>query len=161
MAQEITGPMKTLPVELELRIKQLEELTHTVAAQKGINQDILDKLDSLDIKTKELSDKIQEQESRIVQIEKMMKQKNLLFFGVPEKEKGYNDLENAIVETINKNFQVKCDRSELEVVRRFGRKVGEKITPVLVTFTTMGKKAELLKHTKNTTKSGPSLSVME
>ncbi|KOB58126.1 Endonuclease-reverse transcriptase, partial [Operophtera brumata] len=104
-----------------------------------------EKFRSLEIKNKILEEKVEQQKKSVDQFEKHIRRKNLLFFGIEEHERRYEDLEQKIKETIRNNMQIKCDLIDIESVRRLGRR-NEKVRPVVVTFTTLGKKIEILRN---------------
>ncbi|CAG5019737.1 unnamed protein product [Parnassius apollo] len=111
-----------------------------------INNNINEKFKNLEMKNEHLENKIKEHSLQINNIERFMRRKNLIFFGVEEGEKSYNDLENAILHIINKCFGFNFENG-LESVRRIGKK-GEIIRPVVVTFSTMGFKLKIQQNQK-------------
>lgn len=71
--------------------------------------------------------------------------RNLVFFGIPESEKSYFDLEEIIVKMINEKVEVECFKNEIQHIRRLGKKT-DKPRPVIVGFTTYGMKIRILKN---------------
>lgn len=88
-------------------------------------------------------------EKRINNIEKQHRERNLIFFGINEGEKSYDSLEWKIINTIKNETNIECDKTELQMVRRMGKFDENKVRPIVVTFTTYGRKISLLKNKKN------------
>lgn len=59
-------------------------------------------------------------------------------------ENRYEELQNIILRCIKNNLKISVEPSEIELVRRLGIR-GTKTRPILVTFTTVGRKIEILK----------------
>lgn len=87
-----------------------------------------------------------EHNKRILELEKQAKVRNIILFGVEEDEKSYEGLENKMINIFNNCLQVKCHKNEIEIIRRMGRKTENKLRPIIVTFTTFGKKLAILKN---------------
>ncbi|CAG4957747.1 unnamed protein product [Parnassius apollo] len=76
-------------------------------------------------------------------IERQLRKKNLVLFGVEEKKGSYFDLVDTVLEIIKEFMKITCEKQEIESVRRIG-KIGEKARPVIISFTTMDRKIEVL-----------------
>ncbi|KOB74819.1 Endonuclease-reverse transcriptase [Operophtera brumata] len=74
------------------------------------------------------------------------KEENLVFFGVEETERNYEDLLNLILDIIIVKMEIKC--GEIETVTRIG-KHSEKIQPLVVAITTTSRKLEILRKKKS------------
>lgn len=107
-----------------------------------INNNINEKFTSLELKNELLEKKLDEQSTKIYNLERQCRRKNLVFFGLEEEEKSYHQLEEIIINAINNYLKIPCDRSNIEAVRRLGKR-GEKIRPVVVTFSTLGYKIKI------------------
>lgn len=114
---------------------------------RSINENINENFQKFDLKNAELEKKIEEQQNYIDRLDKSMRKKNVVFYGVEEKEKSYVELENSLLEVLEKVLQIPCDCWELEYVARLGKK-NDKIRPIVVTFSTMRKKIEVMKKAK-------------
>ncbi|CAK1594407.1 unnamed protein product [Parnassius mnemosyne] len=108
--------------------KHMDEKFHTIEKELG------------NIRIKE-----EEQEKRLDALEKNNVQRNLVFFGVEENEKSYYDLQEKIIDIIKNDIKVEIQQSELQALRRLGKK-GHKTRPISVMFTTLGKKISILKN---------------
>ncbi|CAH2108778.1 unnamed protein product [Euphydryas editha] len=110
-----------------------------------INNNINDKFNILDKKNSILEKKIEEQSTKIKSLERRIRQKNLVIFGVEECEKSYHELEDIIINIIKMYFKLSCDRSQIEAIRRLGKKGGN-FRPIVITFSTVGFKLKILKN---------------
>ncbi|KAI8426974.1 hypothetical protein MSG28_014631 [Choristoneura fumiferana] len=110
-----------------------------------INNNINEKFNILDQKNAILEKKLEEQSAKIKSLERHIRYKNLVIFGVEECEKSYHELEDMLINIVNTYFKLPCDRSHIEAIRRIGQK-GEKIRPVVITFSTVGFKLKVLKN---------------
>lgn len=126
----------------KLEMKNMEENIKQVITHK-----IDEKFNAMESKTIELEKKIELQEITIEQMNRQMRRKNLIIFGLNESEHSYEELQDMILEIINSSMKVPCNKSEIESVRRLGKK-SDKIRPVILSVTTLGKKIEILKHKK-------------
>lgn len=113
-----------------------------------INSNINEKFKSLEIKNEFLEQKLEHQKKAIDNMERFTRRKNLLFFGVEERERSYQDLEEHVLDIINNMLNINCENNSIESVRRLGKK-GEKIRPIVVTLLTLGLKIKILKNKKN------------
>lgn len=128
---------------------QNREFTNiTERITKNINDNIDEKFLRFEQNYRELEEKINKQQASIKYFERYIKRRNLIFFGVEEKEESYFELEEIIHKIINQTMQINCEKTYIEYVGRLGRDQNNK-RPVIVTFTTMGKKLELLTKKKN------------
>lgn len=134
---------KDLNEQRKLINKTAEELTEKVT--ENINKIFEEKILILEEKHENIKTRVENQESRIYYLEKHARQRNLVFFGLQEDEKSYHSMEINIIDLINKHLPIKIDCTDLEVVRRIGKKT-EKPRPVVVTFATLGKKIGILKN---------------
>ncbi|CAG5013246.1 unnamed protein product [Parnassius apollo] len=113
-----------------------------------INNNINEKFKSLENKNLQLEQKLETQKLSIDNFERFNRRKNLLFFGVEEREISYQDLEKKVLDIINNILNIKCEKHYIESVRRLGKK-SDKIRPIVTTLLTMGMKIEILKNKKN------------
>ncbi|XP_045770456.1 uncharacterized protein LOC123870983 [Maniola jurtina] len=121
---------------------------------KSINENIDTKFEDIQAQIEIIKKNNNEQNERILAIEKQMKCRNIIFFGVEEGEKSYKELENKIINIVKTEIKVDCNSNEIEITRRMGKKAENKIRPIVATFTTYGKKISILKnkqHLKNKT----------
>ncbi|KAF9408302.1 hypothetical protein HW555_011971 [Spodoptera exigua] len=121
--------------------------------KEAINKNIDEKFDRIETKTIELEKKIEEQQKTIQFLDKQVRRKNIVFFGVPESEINYESLLNYILDIINKKMNIVCPKWEIEAVIRLGKNK-DKIRPVIVTTTTVSRKLQLLKNKKTLENTG-------
>ncbi|KOB76373.1 Endonuclease-reverse transcriptase [Operophtera brumata] len=119
---------------------------------KETDSKLSSKIDSIDEKLcnfkLELDDlklRHEKQEERLDYLEKEIRIRNLVFFGISDEEKSYFDLEEIILKIINENLQLECNSSEVQHVRRIGKK-GDKPRPIMLGLSTYGKKVLILKN---------------
>lgn len=125
--------------------ESIRNLEHNITT--NINQNIDQKFTFMEQKTQELEKQVVQQQKTIDNLERQLKTKNVIFFGVEETEQSYEELQENMLETINNVMKIDCRRSEIENIRRLGPK-REKTRPVIVTLTTVGKKINILKNNK-------------
>lgn len=106
-----------------------------------------DKFNEAQIKLSILESKTQEQENRIDYLEKQIRSRNIVIFGVEETEKTYEELRKIVLDIFNTKMKISCTSLEIEFVRRKGKKC-EKTRPIIITLTTFGRKIEALRHRK-------------
>lgn len=121
-------------------LKQMEE-----NITKTITDKIEDKFSKFESNIQQIQNKQEEHEKKLDNIERKLRQKNLIFFGISEEEKSYSELEEIMIQIINLNMEVEIDRRDLEFVGRMGKK-GTKPRPVRLTLTTFGKKLAIFQR---------------
>lgn len=134
--------------ELRLQIRSdinlsLNEQEERITSR--INENIDQKFTQIQNKIEKINQTNEIQEKRISLLEKQIRARNLIFFGVEEGEKSYESLEEKILSAIG-TMGVQCSKSELEIVMRIGLAHERKTRPIKVTFTTYGKKISILKN---------------
>lgn len=134
-------------IQDEIKTQKLEMISIKETIIEDINTNINKNFASIENKTNALEKKIEEQQDTIDMMDRQIRRKNLIFFGVEEKEKSYNDLEKSILHILNTTMKITCETNQIESVRRLGKK-GENIRPVVVTVTTLGLKIQILRNKK-------------
>ncbi|KOB64411.1 Endonuclease-reverse transcriptase, partial [Operophtera brumata] len=64
----------------------------------------------------------EKQEERLDYLEKEIRIRNVVFFGISDEEKSYFELEEVILKIITEKLLVECDKTEVQHVRRIGNK---------------------------------------
>lgn len=131
-------------IQDDLKIQKIERNEMEERIKTTINKNIDEKFKKLDEKTFKMEKKIQEQEDRINQLERTVRRKNLIFFGLKETERSYDELVKIIIDLIVNKLKIPCEKLEIDTVRRLGR--NGSVRPIVVTFSTTGKKIEILKN---------------
>ncbi|XP_059056846.1 uncharacterized protein LOC131850580 [Achroia grisella] len=108
----------------------------------NLNEKLIEYKTELD----DLKRKNENQETRIDQLERDIRLRNLVFFGIEEKERSYTELEDTILNVINDDMNIICTRDEVQYVRRIGKRGENKIRPINISLTTLGKKIQILKN---------------
>lgn len=134
-------------MQQDIRQQKTEMLEMKEDIKNTINKNINEKFKHLEIKNEVIEGKIQEQYTIINNLERHIRRKNLVMFGVEEGETSYYELEENIIKIINTYFDVQYNSNNIEAVRRVGKK-GEKVRPVIISFSTMGLKLKILQNGK-------------
>lgn len=143
MDQEILKAINKFQSKLEEIDTKFINLEDNIS--NNINKNINDKFDKLNKDVESLRKDYEEQESRLDLIEKEIRTRNLILFGMAEEEKSYPDLENLLIEVVSGNLDINLNKSEIEFVRRIGKK-GENSRPIAFAVTTLGTKIEILQN---------------
>ncbi|CAG9137859.1 unnamed protein product [Plutella xylostella] len=89
----------------------------------------------------------EEHEERLRTLERQIRQRNLVLFGVSDEENSYEELETLIKGVIEGSLEVTLNASEIEFARRMGKKSGEnRPRPIVFAVTTLGKKIKILQN---------------
>lgn len=142
---EIKNMLKSM--QEEMRQQKVDMLAMKEDIKNTINNNINEKFKYLETKNEILEQKLETQNIAISNFERFMRRKNLLFFGVEEREKSYQDLEKIVLDIIRNILNIECENNCIESTRRLGKK-GEKIRPIVVTMLTMGLKLQIQKNKK-------------
>lgn len=143
--EEITELLKDLQAKFSEQARELKEMKESIP--NSINKNIDEKFTILENRQHQLEKTTEEQAQKIKKLERIIRKKNLIFFGIHGTENSYFTLQNNILDVIKNTMKVDCGKVDIECASRMGKK-SEKIRPIIVTFTTMGKKIELLKNKK-------------
>lgn len=145
--EEVMAALRSIQKELaehkELIFKNGEDVTEKVTS--NINIILEEKFSRLEQKYECLKSRVENQEQRLYYLERQARQRNLVFFGLEEHEKSYSNIENIIIDFVHKYFTLKIDSRDLQAIRRIGKK-SDKPRPIVVTFSTLGKKIDILKN---------------
>lgn len=143
--EEVLKVLQSIQGELAQQKQDMKNMEENI--KEAINKNIDEKFNCIEIKTNQLEKKIEQQQRTIDFLDRQIRKKNLLFFGVEETEKNYDDLLMLILDIINTKMGVLCQRWEIETVTRIGKNNG-RTRPVVVTITTTSRKLELLRKKK-------------
>ncbi|XP_059055805.1 uncharacterized protein LOC131849708 [Achroia grisella] len=131
-----------------ITLDQLREELHKQTTE--ISKTIDEKIQPLIIENKELKQEVQSLKVKILEMEKQTRKNNIILHGVTEKEENYTELQELVVETLNKlsveTALQEWDKWELSRVQRLGKKKESKIRPILITLTLTWRRTEILKN---------------
>lgn len=144
--EEIAKLLKNIQDEMTLQKEEMKEMQRNIT--QNINDNVNEKFKEIDKKYSNLAEEIENQDKKIENIERHIRKKNIIIFGVIDDETNYFQLSAKITNIINEKMKIPCDKSEIEYIRRIGKK-GDKPRPVAVTLLTMYKKIEILKNKKS------------
>ncbi|GBP38171.1 hypothetical protein EVAR_80457_1 [Eumeta japonica] len=130
-----------------IKKKTIQDSGKNVTEQvtQNINKILEEKFFALEEKHEKLKETVHNQDKRIYFLEKQTRQKNVVFFGIEELESSYDTLEKNMLEWIEQHFSVELSYSDLQEVKRLGKK-GDRPRPVVVTFLTLGIKIKIFKQ---------------
>ncbi|XP_052740764.1 uncharacterized protein LOC128198599 [Bicyclus anynana] len=139
--------------EIKCLLKAIQtDISETKDRVKNSEENLLrkidEKFDDVQLKLQALEHTIQSQENRLDFLEKQIRTRNILIFGVEETERSYDELLKIILHILNYNMNVNCSALEIEYMRRKGKKI-DKIRPIVISFTTLGRKIEILRNKKS------------
>ncbi|CAH2103522.1 unnamed protein product [Euphydryas editha] len=143
--EEITKILKEIQRDLQCQKEEMKEMQSNIT--NIINSNVNEKFKEIESKHCILSQKLEEQQGKIEYLERLGRKKNLVFFGIAEDEENYFQLQAKIINFLNENMKMSCDISDIEYIRRIGKKQATP-RPIIVTFLTMGKKLETIRNRK-------------
>lgn len=108
-----------------------------------------EKLEPLISDNKILKNKIEILEKKIEYLEKDTKKKNILVFGIEEKENTSFELLQKVQDIIKMDLKIILEQNDIMRIHRIGINKVNKIRPVLIGFTNCWKRNEILKLRKN------------
>lgn len=134
-----------IKMQEEMRLQKVDMLEMKEDIKNTINNSFNERFKILEENNEHLEQKIESQKITIDNLERFIRRKNLLIFGVEEREKSYHDLEKIVLNILNNLMNIKCDYQSIESLRRLGRKE-EKGRPIVITLFTMGLKIQIQKN---------------
>lgn len=139
--EEITKLLKTIQ-------RDVNETKNSVRnSETNLVKKIDEKFNEAQIKIQVLEKTITTQENRLDYLEKQIRSRNIIIFGVEEAERSYEELLKIVLEVFNTKMKINCVNMEIESTRRKGKK-GGKPRPIIVTLTTLKRKYEILQNKK-------------
>lgn len=143
--EDIMRILQSIQEDLSKQKQDMKTMEQSI--KESINNNIDLKFNLIEAKTNQLENIIEQQQKTIEFLDRQIRSKNIIFFGIEENEKGYENLLSLVLEVIQSKMEIQCQRWEVENVIRKGKK-SEKVRPVVVTLTTVSKKIEILKKKK-------------
>ncbi|XP_039764228.1 uncharacterized protein LOC120636735 [Pararge aegeria] len=147
--EEVMNMLQKIQSELNEQkltiVQSAENVTQQVT--HNINLKLEEKFKIMEEKYNNLEEKLENQEKRLYFLEKQSRQRNIVIFGLAETETSYENSEENIKSFIKRYFSIELGSSEIQEIRRIGKK-GEKTRPITVTFTTLGTKIRIYKQRK-------------
>ncbi|CAG5017101.1 unnamed protein product [Parnassius apollo] len=117
---EITDMLRKMQDEMSQQKVDMVAMKEDI--KNTINNNINEKFKSLENKNLQLEQKLETQKLSFDNLDRFNTRKNLLFFGVEEREISYQDLEKKVLDIINNILNIKCEKHYVESVRRLGKK---------------------------------------
>ena len=144
--EEILNALKKITIELNDQKQEIREMG-LVTEQVTLNMSRMfeEKLLLVEKNYENVKDRMENQEKRIQALERPARKNNLVFFGIEENEKTYENLERNVITWVEQNLSVKLNYADIQEVKRIGKK-NERIRPIVVTFSTLGTKIKIMKQ---------------
>lgn len=141
--------LRNIQKELDDQKLEIRKSGENVAKQvtQNINKMLDERFFKWEEKHEKLKEKIENQEKRIYFLEKQARQRNIVFFGIEEKETSYDNLQKNISNFIKERFTINIEPRDIQEVKRIG-KLGDRPRPIIVTFSTLGMKINIFKKNR-------------
>lgn len=134
--------------ELKNIIEQLRKQTSNQS--KHITDTIImhinEKFENLNLRQNQIESPLTKQESRIDNIDRQLRMRNIIIQGVEEEEKGYFELELLVQNVLKQIIGMEIKIEEIDFARRIGQKSTNKTRPILVGLLTWRVKLLILKN---------------
>ncbi|KOB70933.1 Endonuclease-reverse transcriptase [Operophtera brumata] len=144
--------LKTLRTQINEDNKETLQIVEENITEK-INKNVDEKFCKMELEINNIRIIQDEQQKRLDNFDKILRQRNLILFGIAEEERNYSDLEDIVLQIINIKMQTELDRKDIEFIGRVGKK-NSKTRPLRLTLTTLGKKISILQQKKTLDGSG-------
>lgn len=144
--EEVVKMLQDIQCQMMIQKQEFKEMAKDISNEIIVN--INEKLLLMEGKCTFLEQKLEEQQKCLNHLEGIVKRKNLIFFGLKEEEKSYQQLIEIIINLINSKMCINSVNNDIEYVKRLGKYNNNTARPVLVTFTTVSKKIEILRKKK-------------
>lgn len=144
---EVLKALEAIKNDLENQRQEIREMGNNVTEKvtQNICRMFEGKFLALEKNHENLKEIVENQEKRIHAIERQARKNNLVFFGIEENEKSYDNLERNFIKWMEHYLSIKINYNDIQEIKRIGKK-SEKLRPIVVTFTTLGTKIKILKH---------------
>ncbi|CAH2109221.1 unnamed protein product [Euphydryas editha] len=144
---EVLKALEAIKKDLDNQRQEIREMGNNVTEKvtQNISRMFEEKFSTLEKNHENLKEVVENQEKRIHAIERQARKNNLIFFGIEESEKSYNNLERNFIIWTEQYLSLKISHNDIKEIKRIGKK-DEKLRPIVVTFTTLGTKIKILKH---------------
>lgn len=119
---DIAKMLKSIQIDIAEQKRERKEMeTNITNSINTMNKNISENFKKMEQNYSNLHEQVQNQEIILDRMERYIRKKNLVFFGIEEGEKSYQELENKILAFINET-NISCERNEIESVNRIGKK---------------------------------------
>ena len=131
--------------------QEMEKQANLITANtEKIMLSIDEKIKPLIEENKNLKIEIEVLNKKITTLEDMNKKNNIIIHGIKESETNYLQLYNNIKQFFQK-VDVNIENYDINKMYRIGKNKIEKVRPVLISFTSYNKKAEVMRNKKKVT----------
>lgn len=115
---------------------------------KNLKEDMVKQYEETAYDLQQIKTKQEKNDKKIQNLEKEVRRRNIVIYGIEEEENNYFELEKLILNLFTNKLRTTCTQEEIDFVKRLGKKQGNINRPVLVGLTTWGKKIKILKAKK-------------
>lgn len=113
-----------------------------------ILQRVDEQIKKLLIENVELREKLEKSEIKIKNLEEKNRRKNLIVYGITEKNDIKQDQIENFCDIIENDLSIKINKNEVENAHRLGKSMENKDRPLLVSFITKWKREEIFRNKK-------------
>lgn len=140
MSEDMLKLFQMMKMELE---KQTTTITQNVT--ETLLHTIEDKIKPIIEENKQLKSEVEILNTKVKYLEDINRRKNFILHGIKETENTYDEL-FIVIKDILQNLSINIDKSEINRYQRLGKNQdGNKTRPILISFTSYLKKAEVKK----------------
>lgn len=147
--EEILATLLLIQNELDEQKNTIKESGAQVTEKvtQNINKIIDEKFKNWEEKFEDLQQKVDKQEQRLELLERQIRKRNLVIFGLAEQEHNYSELENMVIDFTAKHLSILISHNEIQELKRIGKK-SQNPRPIVLSLTTLGKKIAILQKKK-------------
>ncbi|KOB52266.1 Endonuclease-reverse transcriptase [Operophtera brumata] len=110
--EELINLIRNLQSKFEEQTNEIRDMKQSIP--QTINSNIDTKFANLELKYNTLQKSVDMQSQRIQQLERKIRKKNLIFFGVEESERNYFDLQQGILDILEQKMGLNCNETNIE-----------------------------------------------
>lgn len=113
------------------------------------HNEVMTKLVTMEADNKNMDVRMEKQEKKVDTLDKNAKKRNLVIYGIPEKEgELYTDIFNIVMDLMNQRMGINLKPQELDDFFRIGKRGNtQKVRPILLKMVSYWKKREILSQT--------------
>lgn len=110
------------------------------------NSKIEHKFDYIEKELLQINEKVDNFEARISSLEVEKRKRNVVIFGLPEKENNTRELENVITDIIKQKMKVEFNVDDIDFIYRLGKINNKHPRPIILGFVSLRKKMIILEN---------------
>lgn len=115
---------------------------------KQMRESVEGKIDGVKKEVQKMETRLENQDTRIILMEKEVRKRNIIIYGIEEKmEENWKTLKEIIIAFLKNTMEVETKLEEIDEFYRMGKKVPNKNRPIMLKFITYWKKQEIIRST--------------